>query len=84
MLKTTHGSDDGIAVRSYLAGLTYTLPDTPRGKELAAVFLREKWAEEDRPVAPVVVPPASAPVAPLAQPATPSPVVPQKFGRRGR
>ena len=43
MLKTMRGSPDGIQVFEYRAGQKYDLPD-----DLAGVFLREGWAEEDK------------------------------------
>jgi hypothetical protein len=43
MLKTMRGSPDGIQVFEYQAGQKYDLPD-----DLAGVFLREGWAEEDK------------------------------------
>jgi len=43
MLQTTRGSPDGIQVFEYRAGEKYDLPD-----DLAGVFLREGWAEEDK------------------------------------
>lgn len=46
MLSTQHGADDGVTLRTYGAGEEYVLPDTGRGLDLAAVFLREGWAEE--------------------------------------
>ena len=45
MLETRIGADDGFTVRKYEAGQEYDLPETPRGKDLAMVFLREKWAK---------------------------------------
>ncbi len=44
MLSTRRGADDGITVRTYEAGAEYELPETPRGQDLAEVFLREGWA----------------------------------------
>jgi hypothetical protein len=49
MLKTASGADDGITLRAYEAGAEYNLPETPRGKDLAQVFLREGWAEQAEP-----------------------------------
>ena len=43
MLQTTRGSPDGIQVFEYRAGGKYDLPES-----LAAVFLREGFAEEDK------------------------------------
>ena len=40
MLRTQPGSPDGVEVNVYEAGESYELPD-----DLAAVFLREDWAE---------------------------------------
>lgn len=47
MLRTQKGSPDGIQVFSYEAGQKYDLPD-----DLAGVFLREGWAEEDKELTP--------------------------------
>jgi hypothetical protein len=43
MLQSTKGSPDGIEVRQYEAGTKYDVPE-----ELAAVFLSQGWAEEDK------------------------------------
>jgi hypothetical protein len=43
MLSTRRGSPDGIQIDTYRAGQVYDLPS-----DLAAVFLREGWAEHDR------------------------------------
>jgi hypothetical protein len=59
MLKTMRGSPDGIQVFEYRAGQKYDLPD-----DLAQVFLREGWAEEDKELVleTKVEPQAEAPV----------------------
>jgi len=43
MLQTMKGSPDGIQVKEYQAGEVYDLPPS-----LASVFLREKWAKQDK------------------------------------
>lgn len=43
MLQTMKGSPDGIQVEEYKVGEVYDLPPS-----LASVFLREKWAEQDK------------------------------------
>jgi len=43
MLATKAGSPDGIQVLDYQAGQKYDLPG-----DLAVVFLRDGWAEEDK------------------------------------
>lgn len=45
MLKTMPGSVDGTAVRDYEAGQDYDLTATAGARDLAAVFVREGWAE---------------------------------------
>lgn len=44
MLETRRGSEDGFAVRQFLAGMTYEVADT-----LARSFLRAGWAIEPSP-----------------------------------
>lgn len=46
MLRTQNGSPDGIQVFVYEAGRKYDIP-----AELAAVFLAQGWAEEDKELA---------------------------------
>lgn len=64
MLRTSRGSDDGVTLRTYEAGQEYELPDTPRGLDLAQVFIEQMWAE-----------PTSAPTAPPSPAAPPGPEV---------
>lgn len=46
MLSDQRGADDGFTVRTYFAGKDYDIGGTPRADDLAAVFLREGWAEQ--------------------------------------
>jgi hypothetical protein len=46
MKETRRGTEDGHTVREYTAGQEYDLAETPRGDDLAKVFLREGWAEK--------------------------------------
>lgn len=64
MLVTQRGSEDGVRVQTYEAGLVYQLEPTTRGQELGEVFLREKWAELVRVDSPPPPPPAVPPEAP--------------------
>jgi hypothetical protein len=45
MLTTARGAEDGYSLRTYESGLEYEIGGSPRADDLAAVFLREKWAE---------------------------------------
>ncbi|GEM_PF-5381030 len=84
MKVTQNGSPDGYEVYAYQAGGEYSLTSTPPlSNDLAAVFLREGWAEEiaeapfrESESAPAVAPEAPAPptpelAVPPAAPATP-------------
>lgn len=79
MLKTVSGSPDGGRTLLYRDGEEYALGETEREKELAAVFLREGWAEEVKPEvkpvppAPPAAPPSSAPSASRLAPQTSGP-----------
>lgn len=66
MLSTKNGADDGVTVRTYLAGQEYELPATSRGLDLAQVFVKAGWAQEVKPEA------VSAPVRGLVEPARPT------------
>ena len=52
MRETRRGSDDGVTVKDYLVGQEYELTGSPRAEDLAAVFVREKWADQVKPTAP--------------------------------
>lgn len=43
MIRTTKGSPDGVQVFQYVAGQVYLVPP-----DLADLFVREGWAEEDK------------------------------------
>jgi hypothetical protein len=49
MLKSVPGSVDGTTVRTFAKDEEHDLSATEGSRDLAAVFLREKWAEEARP-----------------------------------
>jgi hypothetical protein len=51
MLSTQRGAEDGFSLSTYEKGREYEIGGTHRADDLAAVFLREGWAE------PVVVGP---------------------------
>lgn len=75
MTQTQRGAADGMTVVTYVEGQEYDLSGTPRALELAAVFVREGWAEEVR--AGQDAPPAETP-----PPARPAPATDGR--RRGR
>jgi hypothetical protein len=56
MLSTRRGADDGVTLRTYHEGTEHDLSATPRALDLAQVFIREGWAKEVKPPAPVPVP----------------------------
>jgi hypothetical protein len=94
MLTTQRGAEDGVTLRTYEAGKEYDLSHSPGQLDLAAVFVREGWAEEVRAAAPPPAPESSAPepAPPEAAPALAvAPVPPSRQddrgagrGRRGR
>lgn len=45
MLEKKQGADDGRTLRTYEAGQEYDMPNTQRGRDLAALFVSEGWAE---------------------------------------
>lgn len=45
MLSTQRAAEDGFTLRTYEAGQEYEIGGTPRADDLAAVFVRERWAE---------------------------------------
>lgn len=78
ILKTVMGSEDGATTRPFEVGKVYEFGPSPRSLELAAVFLREGWAEAEaveRQAPPPVEVDAPAPREAAA------PVKPAKRGR---
>lgn len=66
MLSTQRGAEDGVAVQTYEAGSEYDLGHSAGARDLAAVFLREGWAEQqEAPHAARALEPEATPV-PLA------------------
>jgi hypothetical protein len=45
MLKTIDASVNGYAVEQYSAGTQHDMGKSDKHKELAEIFLKEKWAE---------------------------------------
>lgn len=62
MLETQRGAEDGVTLRTYETGVEYDLGHTAGARDLAAVFVREGWAEQ---VAAPPSPRALEPEAPL-------------------
>jgi hypothetical protein len=83
MLTTVRGAEDGFTVRTYEKGMEYALAETPRGKDLGAVFLREKWAETLQAAEAVATPPPAPPAE--SQDATvPAVAAPKVDGKKRR
>jgi hypothetical protein len=91
MLKAVQGSPDGVTVRRYEAGSEHDLSSSSGERDLAAVFVREGWAEAaaqapgpaaatDAPAA--AAPPQEAASAPAAPPVAPDRAAPRHPGRR--
>jgi hypothetical protein len=55
--KTMRGAPDGVHTQTYVAGVTYDMPD-----DLGAVFVRERWGKAVQAPAP----PPSGPSGPSA------------------
>lgn len=63
-MKSNHtGSPDGVAVKSYEAGKSYSLDATPGERDLAGVFVKNGWAELVPQQGPAPAPAAGGPPA---------------------
>lgn len=64
MVRDQSGSDDGLTLRDFKRGETYTV-----GADLGGVFVREGWAEEVKPEEPKpVIPPGPTETKPAKGP----------------